>query len=123
MCGNCANENAIKSIFIWYSSKKTGGKEEFTEEELKSANENSLPGRSKLSMLSFDGAFHGRGSVMLSCTHSKVKAYCYIVSYRVFRITNKRLKVNQHSRAYFKLVAIFVCKEPIFQHVHLSVLI
>ncbi|KAG8145458.1 hypothetical protein E2320_011989 [Naja naja] len=48
-CGSCSNENAFKTIFIWYRP----------------------PGCPEYSMLSFMGAFHGRTMGCLATTHSK----------------------------------------------------
>jgi 4-aminobutyrate aminotransferase / (S)-3-amino-2-methylpropionate transaminase len=59
MCGSCSNENAFKAICIWYANKQRDGKP-FTEEELKSSMWNKAPGSPKLSLMSFEGAFHGR---------------------------------------------------------------
>ncbi len=87
MCGSCSNENAFKAIFIWYANKHRAGKD-FTDEELKSSMFNKSPGSPNVSIMSFEGAFHGRtfGNIKykdlyilififllaaLSCTHSK----------------------------------------------------
>jgi 4-aminobutyrate aminotransferase/(S)-3-amino-2-methylpropionate transaminase len=70
MCGSCSNENAYKAAFIWYRTKERGG-EPPTEEEMVSCMTNSEPGSPSLSVLSFDGAFHGRLFGCLSTTHSK----------------------------------------------------
>ncbi len=87
MCGSCSNENAFKAVCIWYANKHRGGKT-FTDEELKSSMFNKSPGSPTVSIMSFEGAFHGRtfGKIKsyldldffffvflaaLSCTHSK----------------------------------------------------
>jgi 4-aminobutyrate aminotransferase/(S)-3-amino-2-methylpropionate transaminase len=88
MCGSCSNENAFKAICIWYANKNRNGKP-FTDEELKSSMYNKAPGCPTVSLMSFEGAFHGRtfGNTKkkrkifgnsyfnflgaLSCTHSK----------------------------------------------------
>ncbi|XP_068149172.1 4-aminobutyrate aminotransferase, mitochondrial [Drosophila tropicalis] len=70
MCGSCSNENAYKSIFIWYQNKMRGNVG-FTENEMNSCMINMPPGAPKLSILSFKGAFHGRTLGALSTTHSK----------------------------------------------------
>lgn len=70
MCGSCSNENAFKSIFIWYQNKLRGTTD-FTEDEMNSCMINMPPGAPKLSILSFKGAFHGRTLGALSTTHSK----------------------------------------------------
>ncbi|VDD88362.1 unnamed protein product [Enterobius vermicularis] len=69
LCGSSANENAIKTAFIWYQSQKRGGPP--TEEDLKSCMTQSLPGTPNISILSFQGGFHGRTLAMLSVTRSK----------------------------------------------------
>ncbi|ELK30384.1 4-aminobutyrate aminotransferase, mitochondrial [Myotis davidii] len=48
-CGSCSNENAFKTIFMWYRA----------------------PGCPDYSILSFMGAFHGRTMGCLATTHSK----------------------------------------------------
>ncbi|XP_060655103.1 4-aminobutyrate aminotransferase, mitochondrial [Drosophila nasuta] len=70
MCGSCSNENAFKSIFIWYQNK-VRGTAKLTEEEICSCMVNMPPGAPELSILSFKGAFHGRTLGALSTTHSK----------------------------------------------------
>jgi len=69
-CGSSANENAFKAAFIWYRSKERAGQPP-TEEELSSCLLNSAPGCPNLSILSFDGGFHGRTFGCLTATHSK----------------------------------------------------
>ncbi len=69
-CGSCANENAFKSIFIWYNTKVRGGKEP-TQEVLNECVMNKGPGCPDLSILSFKGSFHGRTIGALATTHSK----------------------------------------------------
>ncbi|GBP30678.1 4-aminobutyrate aminotransferase, mitochondrial [Eumeta japonica] len=71
MCGSCSNENAFKSVFIWYCTKQRGGKIDFTQEEMESCMLNQVPGSPKLSILSFEGGFHGRTLGSLSTTRSK----------------------------------------------------
>jgi len=70
MCGSCSNENAFKAICIWYANKARNGKP-FTDEELKSTMINKAPGSPEVSLMSFEGAFHGRTFGALACTHSK----------------------------------------------------
>ncbi|CAD6241101.1 GSCOCG00009136001-RA-CDS [Cotesia congregata] len=70
MCGSCSNENAFKNIFMWYAEKNRGGKP-FTKEEMESCMVNQIPGSPKYSIMSFQGAFHGRTLGCLSTTHSK----------------------------------------------------
>ena len=59
MCGSCSNENAFKAICIWYANKHRDGKA-FTDEELNSSMYNKSPGSPNVSLMSFEGAFHGR---------------------------------------------------------------
>ncbi|XP_011503754.1 PREDICTED: 4-aminobutyrate aminotransferase, mitochondrial [Ceratosolen solmsi marchali] len=70
MCGSCSNENSFKNIFIWYAEKQRHGKS-FTKEEMDSCMINQVPGSPKYSIMSFEGAFHGRTLGSLSTTHSK----------------------------------------------------
>lgn len=69
MCGSCSNENAIKQTFLQYMFKKRGGNP--TQEDFDSSMRNEAPGSPSLTVLSFNGAFHGRTLGMLSLTHSK----------------------------------------------------
>ncbi|CAK9829615.1 4-aminobutyrate aminotransferase, mitochondrial [Anthophora retusa] len=70
MCGSCSNENAFKTIFIWYAEKQRKGAP-FTKEEMETCMMNQVPGTPRFSILSFKGAFHGRTLGSLSTTHSK----------------------------------------------------
>ncbi|OQR75596.1 4-aminobutyrate aminotransferase [Tropilaelaps mercedesae] len=69
-CGSCSNENAYKAVFINYMARKRGGRAP-TQEELESSKYNKEPGSPSISILSFDGSFHGRTFGCLSTTHSK----------------------------------------------------
>ncbi|XP_055686483.1 4-aminobutyrate aminotransferase, mitochondrial [Lutzomyia longipalpis] len=71
MCGSCSNENAYKAIFIWYRKTQRGEDVDFTKQEMESCMINKAPGSPNLSILSFQGAFHGRTLGVLSTTHSK----------------------------------------------------
>ncbi|KAL1878812.1 hypothetical protein VTK73DRAFT_7465 [Phialemonium thermophilum] len=72
MAGSDANETAYKAAFMWRRQQERGGPNvEFTEEELASSMNNSLPGASNLSILSFRTGFHGRLFGSLSTTRSK----------------------------------------------------
>ncbi|XP_028041663.1 4-aminobutyrate aminotransferase, mitochondrial [Bombyx mandarina] len=71
MCGSCSIENAYKTVFIWYQTRERGGKLDFTPEEIDSCMLNQVPGSPKLSILSFEGSFHGRTFGALSTTRSK----------------------------------------------------
>uniref|UniRef100_A0A8C9Q1Q1 4-aminobutyrate aminotransferase n=1 Tax=Spermophilus dauricus TaxID=99837 RepID=A0A8C9Q1Q1_SPEDA len=69
-CGSCSNENAFKTIFMWYRSKERGQRS-FSKEELDTCMINQAPGCPDYSILSFMGAFHGRTMGCLATTHSK----------------------------------------------------
>ncbi|OBT55465.1 4-aminobutyrate aminotransferase [Pseudogymnoascus sp. 24MN13] len=70
--GSDANECAFKAAFMYKAQQRRGGPDvEFTAEELSSCMNNSLPGASNLSILSFKSAFHGRLFGTLSTTRSK----------------------------------------------------
>ncbi|XP_063170667.1 4-aminobutyrate aminotransferase, mitochondrial isoform X2 [Candoia aspera] len=69
-CGSCSNENAFKTIFMWYRNKERGPNS-VTKEELETCMINQPPGCPEYSMLSFMGAFHGRTMGCLATTHSK----------------------------------------------------
>jgi 4-aminobutyrate aminotransferase/(S)-3-amino-2-methylpropionate transaminase len=72
MCGSCANEVAFKAVFMRYMNVKRGGPAvAFTPEELSSCMKNQAPGSPELSILSFEGSFHGRTFATLSATRSK----------------------------------------------------
>ncbi|XP_070161849.1 4-aminobutyrate aminotransferase, mitochondrial-like isoform X2 [Polyergus mexicanus] len=70
MCGSCSNENAFKSIFIWYAEKQRQGRP-FMKDEIESCMINQIPGSPRYSIMSFKGGFHGRTLGCLSTTHSK----------------------------------------------------
>ncbi|KAJ8664205.1 hypothetical protein QAD02_023140 [Eretmocerus hayati] len=70
MCGSCSNENSFKNIFIWYAEKHRHGAP-FSQEEKESCMFNKTPGSPRYSIMSFEGAFHGRTLGSLSTTHSK----------------------------------------------------
>lgn len=69
-CGSCSNENAFKSMFIWYRNKERGYTSP-SEQEVGTCMINQTPGCPDLSILSFMGAFHGRTMGCLATTHSK----------------------------------------------------
>ncbi|KAF3818948.1 hypothetical protein GH733_012365 [Mirounga leonina] len=69
-CGSCSNENAFKTIFMWYRNKERG-QTGFSKEELETCMINQAPGCPEYSILSFMGAFHGRTMGCLATTHSK----------------------------------------------------
>jgi 4-aminobutyrate aminotransferase/(S)-3-amino-2-methylpropionate transaminase len=70
MCGSCSNENAYKAAFMWFQTKMRGGKPP-SELDLETSMAHQLPGTPNLSILSFQGGFHGRLFGCLSTTHSK----------------------------------------------------
>ncbi|XP_064415124.1 4-aminobutyrate aminotransferase, mitochondrial isoform X2 [Latimeria chalumnae] len=69
-CGSCSNENAFKTIFIWYR-KKERGQVEITKEEQETCMINQSPGCPDYTIMSFMGGFHGRTMGCLAATHSK----------------------------------------------------
>ncbi|CAJ0952332.1 unnamed protein product, partial [Mesorhabditis belari] len=70
LCGTSANENAIKQAFIWHMRQKRGDKPP-DQLALDSCMKQQQPGTPHLSVLGFDGAFHGRSLCNLSVTRSK----------------------------------------------------
>ncbi|CAI5449398.1 unnamed protein product [Caenorhabditis angaria] len=70
LCGTSANENAIKTAFIWYQAQRRGGKGPDAA-ALESCMNQQKPGTPNLSVMGFQGAFHGRSLCMLSVTRSK----------------------------------------------------
>uniref|UniRef100_A0A3Q1HWD2 4-aminobutyrate--2-oxoglutarate transaminase n=1 Tax=Anabas testudineus TaxID=64144 RepID=A0A3Q1HWD2_ANATE len=70
-CGSCSNENAFKSMFIWYRNKERGQTAP-SDQDLSTCMVNQAPGCPDLSILSFMGSFHGRTMGCLATTHSKV---------------------------------------------------
>lgn len=74
MCGSCSNENAFKAMCMWYANKTRQGKA-FTDEELQSSMFNKAPGCPSVSIMSFEGAFHGR-------TFGKLKSFfCFVCNF------------------------------------------
>ncbi|KZC09694.1 PREDICTED: 4-aminobutyrate aminotransferase, mitochondrial-like [Dufourea novaeangliae] len=69
-CGACSNEHAIQAAFIKYAERRRRG-ENFTKEEKKSALFNKPPGCPELSILSFEGGYHGRTFAALALSHYK----------------------------------------------------
>ncbi|XP_045213586.2 4-aminobutyrate aminotransferase, mitochondrial-like [Mercenaria mercenaria] len=69
-CGTCSVEHGLKAIFIKYMSDQRGGKAP-DKEALESCLVNKAPGSPPLSILSFNGSFHGRTMGALACSHSK----------------------------------------------------
>lgn len=69
-CGSCSVENALKTAFMAYREYQRGGKPA-SEEEMRTTLINQSPGSPVLSVISFNGGFHGRTLGALSCTHSK----------------------------------------------------
>jgi len=59
MCGSCSNENAFKAICIWYANRARADRT-FSHEELQTSILNKPPGCPTVSLMSFQGAFHGR---------------------------------------------------------------
>jgi 4-aminobutyrate aminotransferase/(S)-3-amino-2-methylpropionate transaminase len=75
LCGSSANENAFKAAFMRYRGNEREaagiGRTDFTQEEMDSCMINEGPGCPELSILSFEGGFHGRTFGALAATHSK----------------------------------------------------
>lgn len=67
MDGTGANENAIKQAFIRHQTKKRGGKSP-TKEDMESCMRQEMPGTPNLTVMGFQGSFHGRSLAMLSIT-------------------------------------------------------
>ncbi|XP_028395093.1 4-aminobutyrate aminotransferase, mitochondrial-like [Dendronephthya gigantea] len=68
-CGTCSNENAMKSAMITYQTRERAGRAP-TVKELSSALLGHAPGAPEISILSFEGGFHGRLYGSLSVTYS-----------------------------------------------------
>ncbi|CAK1581944.1 unnamed protein product [Parnassius mnemosyne] len=100
MCGSCSNENAYKSVFMWYRNKDRGGKMDFTPEEMESCMINQPPGAPSLSILSFKGGFHGRTFGALSTTRSKAihKLDCPAFDWPVAPFPRYKYPLDQHQR-------------------------
>lgn len=69
--GSEANELAYKASFMLYQRRKRGEGVEWSEQEIQSCLNNTVPGSPDLSILSFRDSFHGRGFGSLSTTRSK----------------------------------------------------
>ena len=69
-CGACANEHAMKAVFISAANARRAGAG-ISEDEKASCLNNKAPGTPDFKILSFDGAFHGRTAACLSLTHTK----------------------------------------------------
>ena len=69
-CGACANEHAMKAVFIAAANERRGGRA-ISDAEKESCLTNAKPGSPGFKILSFDGAFHGRTAACLSLTHTK----------------------------------------------------
>jgi 4-aminobutyrate aminotransferase / (S)-3-amino-2-methylpropionate transaminase len=65
-----AVENALKAAFAWKARRRRGGRS-WTTEELAAVMENHQPGINELTVISFQGGFHGRTLGALSATRSK----------------------------------------------------
>lgn len=70
MCGTCSNENALKMALIHHAARKRGGKPP-TSEDLTSCLQHQEPGTPhNVGIMAFEGGFHGRTFMALSCTQS-----------------------------------------------------
>jgi 4-aminobutyrate aminotransferase/(S)-3-amino-2-methylpropionate transaminase len=70
LCGSSSIENAFKQAMIRYEVNRRGSSAH-TSEDMASSMLNASPGCSQTTILSFDGAFHGRTFGALSATRSK----------------------------------------------------
>ncbi|CAK1552059.1 unnamed protein product [Leptosia nina] len=98
MCGSCSNENAYKAVFMWYRNKQRGTKTDFSPEELTSCMLNQQPGSPNMSILSFEGGFHGRTFGALSTTRSKPihKLDCPAFDWPVAPFPRYKYPLDQH---------------------------
>lgn len=87
MCGSCSNENAFKTIFIWYAEKQRKGNS-FTKEEIETCMMNQLPGTPQFSILSFKGIY------ILSINIYKKK---YYTIFKLNRKNNNNIDVRRIS--------------------------
>ncbi|XP_006568021.1 4-aminobutyrate aminotransferase, mitochondrial isoform X1 [Apis mellifera] len=69
-CGDCSTEYAIQMAFIKYAERRRQGNK-FTKKEKENAPFNKPPGCPELSILSFEGGYHGRTFGALALTHFK----------------------------------------------------
>eukprot|EP00320_Phaeocystis_rex_P003125 CAMPEP_0119057850 /NCGR_PEP_ID=MMETSP1178-20130426/2230_1 /TAXON_ID=33656 /ORGANISM="unid sp, Strain CCMP2000" /LENGTH=513 /DNA_ID=CAMNT_0007038715 /DNA_START=104 /DNA_END=1645 /DNA_ORIENTATION=- len=104
LCGSSANENAYKAAMIAYENRRRGyvpggPPVAHTAEELASSMVNQAPGCSASTILSFEGAFHGRSFGALSTTHSKPIHKLDIASFDwpVARFPKLRYPLAQHA--------------------------
>ncbi|KPI91462.1 4-aminobutyrate aminotransferase, mitochondrial [Papilio xuthus] len=100
MCGSCSNENAFKSVFMWYRTKERCGKITFTQEEINTCMINMPPGSPHLSILSFKLGFHGRTFGALSSTRSKPihKLDCPAFQWPVASFPRYKYPLEEHKR-------------------------
>ncbi|KAF9346995.1 4-aminobutyrate transaminase [Mortierella sp. AD094] len=71
MCGSCSNETAYKAAFMYHQRRQRGLDGPVSTEDLTSCMRNAAPGSPDLSIMSFEGGFHGRLFGSLSTTHTK----------------------------------------------------
>ncbi|KAL4705147.1 hypothetical protein ACJJTC_018718 [Scirpophaga incertulas] len=100
MCGSCSNENAYKAAFMRYRTKERGGKLDFTLAEMNSCMLNMPPGAPKMSIMSFEGSFHGRTFGALSTTRSKPihKLDCPAFDWPVAPFPRYKYPLSEHER-------------------------
>ncbi|KOB67610.1 4-aminobutyrate aminotransferase, partial [Operophtera brumata] len=100
MCGSCSNENAYKAVFMRYRTTQRGGATTFTPEELESCMLNQAPGSPNMSILSFEGSFHGRTFGALSTTRSKPihKLDCPAFDWPVAPFPRYKYPLNENQR-------------------------
>ncbi|KAF9163113.1 hypothetical protein BGX21_009254 [Mortierella sp. AD011] len=71
MCGTCSNETAYKAAFMYHQRRKRGMNTPASADDLSSCMRNAAPGSPDLSIMSFEGGFHGRLFGSLTTTHTK----------------------------------------------------
>lgn len=99
-CGSCSNENAFKSIYMWYRRQERGPDATFTQEEIDSCMLNKGPGCPPYVMMSFMGAFHGRTMGCLAATHSKPihKLDIPSLDWPIARFPHYKYPLEEHTR-------------------------
>jgi 4-aminobutyrate aminotransferase / (S)-3-amino-2-methylpropionate transaminase len=84
LCGSSAVENAFKQAMILYETNRRGDGVAHSNQDLNSCMTNDAPGCSSTTILSFEGAFHGRTMGALSATRSKPIRTCACIFFSCF---------------------------------------
>ena len=71
MCGTCSNKNGMKLMLLRSMHRQQSGRTEFTLEELSSVLAHQALGSPHLSILGFEGGFHGQTIRLLSCSNTR----------------------------------------------------